>query len=91
MFDNSGQGFGAVAGSQRTKHQGNSTIHLWPTKTVRVLRATSSPAIDLKLYSPIAPQALVCALQKTPPGLWDTTTHVHTPAIQTREAALMQA
>ena len=66
-------------------------VSLWPTKTVRVLRATSSPAIDLKLYSPIAPQALVCALQNTPPGLRDTTTHVHTPAIQTREAALMQA
>ena len=54
---------------------------------VRVLLATSSPARVSKQYSPIAPQALVSALQRTPPGLWDTTLRGLTPAIKIREAA----
>ena len=56
-------------------------------KRVRVLLATSSPARVSKRYPPIAPQALVSALQRTPPGLWHTTLRGRTPAIRICEAA----
>ena len=62
--------------SQRTKHQDNSTIHLWQPNEVRVLLATPSPSRVSKAVIANSASGLRKALSKrTPPGLWDTTPH----------------